>query len=64
LEPTYCPHPRDQRLGLTLNVPLKTEEDIEAAVKFYNAAIQCTGWNSTPEHKRTLKTYDCPIIIK
>jgi hypothetical protein len=25
---------------LTLNIPLKTEEDIEAATKFFNDAIQ------------------------
>jgi hypothetical protein len=22
------------------------------------------GWNATPEHRDTLKTYDCPILIK
>jgi hypothetical protein len=22
------------------------------------------GWNAMPEHKRTLKAYGCPIIIK
>jgi hypothetical protein len=35
---------------LTLNIPLKTEEDIEAAAKFFNGTIQCAGWNGTPEH--------------
>jgi hypothetical protein len=49
---------------LTLNVSLKTEEDIEAAVKFFNDTLQCAGWNATPEHTATLKTYDCPILIK
>jgi hypothetical protein len=49
---------------LTLNVPLKTEEDSEAAVKFFNDTVQCAGWNATPEHTDTLKTYDCPILIK
>jgi hypothetical protein len=49
---------------LTLNVSLKTEEDIEAAVKFFNDTIQWAGWNATPEHTDTLKTYDCPILIK
>jgi hypothetical protein len=49
---------------LTLNVSLKPEEDIEAAVKFYNDTIQWAGWNATPEHTETLKTYDCPILIK
>jgi hypothetical protein len=45
---------------LTLNVSLKTEDDIEAAVNFFNY----TGWNATPEHTDTLKTYDCPILMK
>jgi hypothetical protein len=49
---------------LTLNVSLKTNEDIEAAVKFFNDTIQWAGWNPTPELTDTLKTYDCPIIIK
>jgi hypothetical protein len=46
---------------LTLNVSLKTEEDIEAAVKFFNDTVQWAGWNATPEHTDTLKTYGCPI---
>jgi hypothetical protein len=50
--------------GLTLNVSLKIEEDIEAAVKFFNDTVQWIGWNATPEHTDTLKTYDCPILIK
>jgi hypothetical protein len=49
---------------LTLNVSLKTEEDIEAAAKFFNYTIRWAGWNTTPEHTDTLKTYDCPILIK
>jgi hypothetical protein len=49
---------------LTLNVSLRTEEDIEAAVKFFNNTIQWAGWNATPEHTDTLKTYDCAILIK
>jgi hypothetical protein len=43
---------------LTLNVSLKTEEDIEAAVKFFNDTIQWAGWNAMPEHTDTVKTYD------
>jgi hypothetical protein len=35
---------------LTLTVSLKTEEDIEAAVKFFNDTIQWAGWNATPKH--------------
>jgi hypothetical protein len=47
---------------LTLNI--KTKEDTEAAAKFFNNTIQCAGWNAMPEHKRTLKTYNCSILIK
>jgi hypothetical protein len=49
---------------LTLNVSLKTEEDIEAAVKFFNDTIQWAGWNATPEHTETVKTYGCSILFK
>jgi hypothetical protein len=51
-------------LTLTSNDSIKTEEDIEAAVKFFNDTIQCAGWKVTPEHTDTLKTYNCPILIK
>jgi hypothetical protein len=47
-----------------LDVFLKTEEDIEAAVKFFNDTIQWADWNATPEHSDTLKTYDYPTLIK
>jgi hypothetical protein len=50
--------------SLTLNVSLKTEEAIEAAVKFFNDTIQWAGWDATPEHTDILKTYDCLILIK
>jgi hypothetical protein len=43
---------------LTLNVSIKSEEDIEAAVKFFNDTIHWAGWNTMPEHADTLKTYD------
>jgi endonuclease/exonuclease/phosphatase family metal-dependent hydrolase len=49
---------------LTLNITLKTEEDIDAVVNFFNDIVQWAGWNATPEHTDTLKTYDCPILIK
>jgi hypothetical protein len=35
---------------LTLNISFKTEEDIEAAVKFFNDRIQWAGWNGRPKH--------------
>jgi hypothetical protein len=40
---------------LTLNVSLKTEEDTEAAVKFFSNAIQWTGWNAKSLHTETFK---------
>jgi hypothetical protein len=46
----------------TLNVSLKTEEDIEAAVKFFNDKIQWAGWNRMAEHTDTLK--NSHILIK
>jgi hypothetical protein len=49
---------------LTLNVPLKTEEDIETAVKLFNSTIQWTGWKATPEHIATTKANNCHILIK
>jgi hypothetical protein len=49
---------------LTVNVSLRNEEDIKAAVKFFNDTLQWAGWNATQEHIDTLKTYDCPILIK
>jgi hypothetical protein len=58
----YFRHLINQRL--TLNVPLKTEEDIEAAVKSFNDTVQWAGWNATPEHTDALKIYDFPIILK
>jgi hypothetical protein len=38
-----------------LNIPIKTEKDIEAAAIFFNDTIQWAGWNATPGHKRTLR---------
>jgi hypothetical protein len=35
---------------LTLNVSFQPEEDIEAAVKFFNDTMQWAGYNATPEH--------------
>jgi hypothetical protein len=49
---------------LTLKAPLKTEENIKAAVKIFNDTIQVAGWNTTPEHTDILTDLDCPIQIK
>jgi hypothetical protein len=43
---------------------IDAEEDIEAtAAKFFNDTIQWSGWKATADHKRTLKAYECPIMI-
>jgi hypothetical protein len=41
---------------LTLKVLLKTEENIEAAVKFFNDTIQWASWNATPEYSTVIYT--------
>jgi hypothetical protein len=49
---------------LTSSISLKTEEDIEAAVKFLNDTVQWAGWNAMPEHADSLKTCNCPVLTK
>jgi hypothetical protein len=49
---------------LLLNVSLKTNFDIETAIKNFNDIIQWAGWTTTPEHTGAHQTYDCPILIK
>jgi hypothetical protein len=49
---------------LSLNVSLKTKEDIEAAVKFFNDKSTTGRLEHKPKHADALKTYDCPILIK
>jgi hypothetical protein len=43
---------------LTSNVSLKTEEDIEAPVKFFNDTVQWAGWNATPDTQTHRHTQD------
>jgi hypothetical protein len=38
-------------------------EDLKAAAKFFNDTIQWADWNAILKHKRTLKAYDCCILI-
>jgi hypothetical protein len=38
---------------LPLNIPLKTEEDAEAAAKFFSDSILWAGWNATKQTKQT-----------
>jgi hypothetical protein len=49
---------------LNLNVFLKTEEDIEATVKFFNDTVQRAGWNATPGQTHHPKTNANPILFK
>jgi hypothetical protein len=49
---------------LSLKVPLKTEENIETAVKYFNNTIQWAGWKATPEHTDLSVTPDYSILIK
>jgi hypothetical protein len=49
---------------LILNVPLKADADIEAAVKSFNDAVQWAGWKATLELTAAHKIHDCPIAIK
>jgi hypothetical protein len=49
---------------LTLKVAFKTEEDTEAAAKFFNDTIRGAGWNVTPKHTAAPKANNCFILIK
>jgi hypothetical protein len=49
---------------LTLHIPLKTVEDIEAAIQYFNDTIQRACWTTTPERQAHLKTNECPLSIK
>jgi hypothetical protein len=51
-------------MNLTLHVPLKTDSQIEDAVKYLKDIIQWAGWNATLETTYTLLSYTCPIFIK
>jgi hypothetical protein len=51
-------------MNLTLHVPLKTEAQIEDAVKHFTDLIQWAGWTATPETTCTTSSSDCPIFIK
>jgi hypothetical protein len=47
---------------LLLNVPLKADSDIEAAIKNINDIIQWAGWTTTTENTEARQTYDFPIL--
>jgi hypothetical protein len=50
--------------NLTLNVPLKTEAQIEDAVKYFTDLIQWVGWTDTSETTCNTSSCDYPIFIK
>jgi hypothetical protein len=50
--------------NLTLHVPLKTEAQIEDAVKYFTDLIQWAGWTATPETTCITSSYDYPIFVK
>jgi hypothetical protein len=48
---------------LLLNITLKTDSDIEVAIKDFKDIIQWAGWTTTLEDNEARQTYDCPILI-
>jgi hypothetical protein len=50
--------------NLTLHVSLKTDSQIEDAVKYFNDIKQWAGWNATPDTTYTPSSYTCPILMK
>lgn len=50
---------------LNLDIPLKTNRDIDEATEHLTKSIQQAAWNSTPETiKATNPTYNCPTQIQ
>jgi hypothetical protein len=45
-------------------LPLKTDSQIEDAVKYFTDIIQWAGWTATSEDTYTPSSSDCPIFIK
>lgn len=49
---------------MNLNIPLRTEEDLEKEVEKFNKDIQTTAWECTPVIKRHLKGCNYPQVIR
>jgi hypothetical protein len=75
LPPEHPPHLNNRRTNwdffrlliterLTFNIPFKSTEDIEEAVKLFNETIQWAGWTSTPNSTAPLHAHDYPTFIK
>jgi hypothetical protein len=53
-----------QVVGLLLQIPLKTKDDIEEAVKFFTDTVQWAGWKATPPLPARTGINACPLIIQ
>jgi hypothetical protein len=49
---------------LLLQIPLKTTDDIEEAVKFFTDKVQWAGWKATPPLPARTGINACPLIIQ
>jgi hypothetical protein len=47
-----------------LEIPLKTEIDVEAAVENLTKAIKKTAWQATPDRNQQNSKEERPIIVK
>ena len=50
--------------SITLEIPLKTETDIEAAVQDLTKAIQQAAWQATSDSKDDRLQQKCPLIVR
>jgi hypothetical protein len=58
----YFKHLISERL--LLQIPLKTTDDIEEAVKFFTDTVQWAGWKATPPLAARHGISACPLIIQ
>jgi ribulose 1,5-bisphosphate carboxylase large subunit-like protein len=49
---------------ITLEIPIKTEIDIEEAVENITKTIQKAAWQATPDRKEQNSKEERPIIVK
>ena len=49
---------------IALEIPLKTETDIEETVENITKAIQKAAWQTTPDRNEQNSKEECPIIVK
>jgi hypothetical protein len=58
----YFKHPLNQRL--LLQIPLKTTDDTEEAVKFFTDTVQWAGWKANPPLPDRTGINACPLKIQ